>query len=513
MKYPFPAALALVLALFQGCSAPQLGPRNESRHLGLHDAKQTRLGQTIAPLVKLHAGDSGVHLLSDAYDAFAARALLAASAEKTLDIQYYIWHRDVTGTLLLHALTEAAERGVRVRLLLDDNGVGGMDPTLAAVNSHSNIEVRLFNPFPLRKPKALGYLTDFSRVNHRMHNKALISDNQASIVGGRNIADQYFGAAASVLFSDLDVMAIGPVVQKTSADFDRYWASPAAYPIEQLLQSVPESALATFRSEAISAQSEPEAELYLQAIRDSGIIQRLLDNELQLNWAKVQLVSDDPAKVTQMADQDVLISQQLTRVLGSPDTSVTLITPYFIPTKAGTELFADMSRRGVSIRVLTNSLAATDVAAVHAGYAKYRKQLLRAGVELFEFRSTAENGKSARLTGLFGSSGSSLHAKTFSVDGKRLFVGSFNFDPRSMNLNTEMGYVIHHPELASAMETTVNERVRDYAYQVKLDEKGDLYWVEFHADGKRFFTAEPDTGWFKRASVRVLSWLPIEALL
>ncbi|HEV8078763.1 MAG TPA: phospholipase D family protein [Marinobacter sp.] len=513
MKLLVFATVVLVLALLQGCAAPQLGPRISTSHLTLGESEHTHLGQAVTPLVKLHSSSSGVYLLSDPHTAFAARALLAASAEQTLDVQYYIWRRDVTGTLLLHALTLAAERGVRVRLLLDDNGVGGLDSTLAAVNSHSNIEVRLFNPFPLRFPKLLGYLTDFSRVNHRMHNKAFISDNQASIVGGRNIADEYFGAGNNLLFSDLDVMAVGPVVQKTSADFDRYWASPGAYPLEQLLNRPADNALAAFQREATLAQSKPDAQVYIQATRESGIVQHLLNNNLDLEWAPVQLVSDDPIKVTGQAEKNMLISHQLTQILGAPSTSVILITPYFIPTKAGTELFTDMARRGIRIRVLTNSLAATDVAAVHAGYAKYRKQLLQAGIELFEMRPTLGNDRNQRLDGPFGSSSSSLHAKTFAVDGKRLFVGSFNFDPRSMNLNTEMGYVINSPELATQMETAIEERVRDYAYQVKLDLKGNLYWVEFSDSGKQFFVTEPDTGWFKRASVTFFSWLPIEALL
>lgn len=513
MKHLFPAAAALLLTLLQGCSAPQLTERSESRYLNNEKAEQTQLGQAIAPLVKLHAGNSGVHLLSNAHDAFAARALLAASAERTLDVQYYIWNQDVTGTLLLHALTDAAERGVRVRLLLDDNGIGGLDSTLAAVNSHANIEVRVFNPFPLRKPKLLGYLTDFSRVNHRMHNKAFISDNQVSIVGGRNIADEYFGAASDVLFSDLDVLAVGPVVQETSADFDRYWASSAAYPIDQLVKAPKSGALADFRQQATRMQSEPDAQMYLNAIRESGIVQRLLTNALDISWAPVRLVSDDPGKIMGDADETVLISHQLTEVLGSPDTSVTLITPYFIPTETGSNLFEDMARQGIRVRVLTNALAATDVAAVHAGYARYRKQLLQAGVELFEMRPTLGQHDDKRLIGPFGSSGSSLHAKTFAVDGQRLFVGSFNFDPRSMNLNTEMGYVISSPELATLMATTVDEQIRDFAWEVRLDHKGNLYWVEYNGNDKTLLVKEPQTSWFKRASVTFFSWLPIEALL
>lgn len=220
-----------------GCSALS-SLENRATSMALFDTGATRLGQAISPLVEAHPGMSGIFPLADARDAFAARALLARAAERTLDLQYYIWHADMSGTLLFNAIRDAADRGVRVRLLLDDHGTSGVDTELAALDAHPDIEIRLFNPFVIRKPRAINYLTDFFRLNRRMHNKSFTADNQATIIGGRNTGDEYFGASDGLLYVDLDVMAVGPVVSEVSKDFDRYWASESSYPVERLLPSV-----------------------------------------------------------------------------------------------------------------------------------------------------------------------------------------------------------------------------------------------------------------------------------
>ncbi|WP_262358491.1 phospholipase D-like domain-containing protein, partial [Bordetella pertussis] len=228
-------ALAGCAILLGACTLPPPVDRTASHALDATQARATPLGQGVGELADTHPGLSGFHVLGDAQDAFAARMLLARAATRTLDVQYYIWRNDMTGTLLLQALHAAAERGVRVRLLLDDNGISGLDDALAALDAHPNAEVRLFNPFPTRSFKALGYLTDFSRLNRRMHNKSFTVDNQATIIGGRNIGDEYFGATDGVLFADLDVLAVGPVVGDVSAEFDAYWASESAWPAGPLL--------------------------------------------------------------------------------------------------------------------------------------------------------------------------------------------------------------------------------------------------------------------------------------
>ena len=366
-------------------------------------------------MLEAHPGLSGVYLLPDARDAFAARQLLAQTAERTLDVRYYIWRNDISGTLLFEALRAAADRGVRVRLLLDDNNTSGLDPLLAALDSHPNIEVRLFNPFVIRAPRWIGYVTDFFRLDRRMHNKSFTADNLATIVGGRNVGDEYFGARHGVLFADLDVLAIGPVVTEVSNDFDRYWASDSSYPLDRLLPAADRALIEEVRTAALRVESDPAAVDYVNALANSTFVREWSQGSLAPAWAVTHMISDDPAKGLGLAAPEALLIEKLRGIIGESATRVDLISPYLVPTSAGVDAFTALARRGVKIRVLTNALEATDVAVVHAGYAKRRKTLLENGIALYELRrlsSDAAEKKDARL----GSSGSSLHAKTFSVD-------------------------------------------------------------------------------------------------
>lgn len=503
-----------LLAGLTGCALPSLEGRSHSTALPLDQAQETMIGQAVTPLVQQHPGLSGIYPLFDPHDAYAARALLAFAAQKTLDVQYYIWRGDTTGTLMLDTLLQAAERGVRVRLLIDDNGITGLDDSLSALNAHPNIEVRLFNPFVLRWPKSLGFLMDFSRLNRRMHNKSFTVDNQVTIIGGRNVGDEYFGATQDVLFADLDVMAIGAVVQDVSTDFDRYWASQSAYPVDTLIKTGDSQALVTFQAQLQEAQGQPRAKEYQQVLRESDLVSHLVRGELDFQWARTTMISDDPAKALGPVNPEQLMVWQMDHVLGKPTSQVDLVSSYFVPTAAGVRAFEEMMKRpGMKVRVLTNSLAATDVAAVHAGYAKRRKALLEAGVQLLELRPTTDT-PTRHGSGPFGSSGSALHAKTFAVDGKRLFVGSFNFDPRSVNLNTELGFIIESPEMAQALSKSFEEVLPYRSYRVELDEQGDLVWIQLNEDGtERFFTSEPNASIWRRAGVGILSVLPIEWLL
>lgn len=475
----------------------------------------TRLGRAVAEQTTNHPGLSGIVPLENPLDAFVARALLAEASDTSLDVQYYIWRDDITGKLLLYSLYRAAERGVRVRLLLDDNGIAGMDDSLAALNHHDNVEVRLFNPFVIRSSRALGFLTDFGRLNHRMHNKSFTADNQATIIGGRNIADEYFGVGSGALFADLDVLAIGPVVDRVSQDFDRYWASQSSYPVDRLLSAASDEDLNALEISLAAVEQNAEAQRFVAALHNSDFLKALLDGEVSFVWAPVEMVSDDPAKAQGLEEEQGLLSQQLALALGEPQKTATLVSPYFVPGNPGVELFRDLEKAGVEVRILTNSLEANDVALVHSGYAKYREALLKAGVELFElrkFRSESE-GEKPRPGGIIGSSAASLHAKTFAVDGETLFVGSFNFDPRSANLNTELGFLIKSPELANALESAFPEQVRLAAYEVVLDEEGELRWLEFNGAETVEHRHEPNIGPFKRALVYLLSLLPVEPLL
>ena len=457
---------------------------------------------------------SGVHLLADSLDAFAARALLARAADRTLDVQYYIWHEDTTGALLFAALREAAGRGVRVRLLLDDGGTRGIDGTLAALDAHPNVEVRLFNPFVPRKPRAIGFLTDFSRANRRMHNKSFTADGRATIVGGRNIGDEYFGATDGILFRDLDVLAVGPVVTDVSSDFDRYWSSGSSYPVDRILAAATPEQSDALAASAHRLADDPAAQAYLQRVSQSSFLNDLIEGRLAMEWAPVRMVSDDPAKGLGMADREGSLPHKLRQIVGDPRETIDLVSAYFVPTAAGVEAFAVHARRGVEIGILTNALEATDVAVVHAGYAKHRKRLLQAGVKLYELRLQQGSSADRELSMLAGgSSGSSLHAKTFSIDSERVFVGSFNFDPRSIHLNTELGFVIDSPPIAQEIRTRLEQHMPEHAYQVLLSEEGAVYWLE-QRDGKLIrHDVEPGTSIWLRAGVWFLSLLPIDWML
>ncbi len=519
-------ALGLLLILLAGAGwavcamndLPPLHPR--SRSSAFTDTDDSRLGRAIAPQAAANPGLSGLYMLTDAREAFAARILLARSAERSIDTQYYIWHSDLTGTLLFNELRAAADRGVRVRLLQDDNTTSGLDSLLAALDAHPNIEVRLFNPFVTRKPRFVGFLTDFARLNRRMHNKSFTVDNQATIIGGRNIGDEYFAAGDGALFVDLDLLAVGQAVRDVSEDFDRYWASGSSYPAGQILPTVVPGRLREVEAEAKAIEQRPEARSYVEAVRSLPIVAGLSDGRLELEWAPVRMISDDPAKGLGTAAPGELFPARLEAVLEQPLRRVGLVSGYFVPTASGEARFSAMARRGVEVDILTNAFESTDVPIVHSGYIPYRRKLLESGIRLWELRSEAGSGPGRRgMTGV-GSTGSqargsqtALHAKTFTVDGERIFVGSFNFDPRSARLNTELGFVIESPRLARKVEEAFDRLVPLQAYEVRIDDKGKLVWIE-RRDGREIrHHVEPGTSFFGRAAIRFLSWLPIEWLL
>ncbi|MEM6051114.1 phospholipase D family protein [Erwinia sp. P7711] len=476
--------------------------------------EHSRLTRAVSPLVENHPEHSGIHPLEDGLDAFAARYLLMSMAEHTLDIQYYIWQNDMSGRLLFSAVLEAADRGVKVRLLLDDNNTMGLDETLSQLSKHKNIQIRLFNPFSFRTLRALGYLTDFARLNRRMHNKSFTVDGEATIVGGRNVGDEYFGAGEAPLFSDLDVLAIGPVVREVEKDFERYWMSRAVEPFNKVVDINEERAQAAVRlPEAWS--SDPQVERYLERIHASSFVTQLEAGDLPLIWAKTRLLSDDPRKGLGKAKAGSLLPQRMLEVIGKPQSQFDIISAYFVPTRAGVAQLLSLVRNGVKIAILTNSLAANDVSIVHAGYAKWRKKLLRHGITLYELKPHSDSREAPHDRGLTGNSGSSLHAKTFSVDNEKVFIGSFNFDPRSAMLNTEMGFVIESETLASSIHQRFIRQIQERAWTLRLDKWGRVNWVEYPGEGEKeqVHKHEPRTRFMQRLLVRLVWRLPIEWLL
>jgi putative cardiolipin synthase len=479
--------------------------------LAFADTDSTPLGAAVAPLVAAHPSQAGVVPLADGRDAFAVRALLAKAAQRSIDIQTYIWHADTTGSMLFEAMRQAADRGVRVRLLIDDNNTVGMDGLLALLDAHPHIEVRLFNPFVQRDLRLLGYAGDFARLNRRMHNKSFTVDNQVSVVGGRNIGDEYFEAGHASSFADLDLLMVGRIVREVSTVFDLYWNSASAYPAGAIVPQASATALAAAEVLLAESAEAPDAAHYRQALLSSQAVNRLLAGRIDWQWCPASLVFDDPKKVLQPPGQrDLLLLPRLVHAMGRPMRQLDLVSPYFVPGAEGTEALVALARGGVTVRVLTNSLAATDVGAVHAGYVGRRKTLLQGGVQLFELRPVPEDEHRARR-GVAGSTGrASLHAKTFALDRQRLFVGSFNLDPRSAALNTEMGVVVDCPALAEQLSEALDRAAPARAWQVTLDADGDLQWLDGTATP---LTHDPETGLPRRVGVKLMSWLPIEWLL
>jgi cardiolipin synthase C len=506
--------LFALVVVVTGC-ATLPPPKDRLETTAFTDTAGTRLGRAIAPGAAANPGKTGIHSLPDPRDAFAARILLANAAEKSLDTQYYIWNGDQVGYLMLQALWQAAERGVRVRLLLDDLNTKGLDPTLATLDAHPNIEVRLYNPLVGRDARALNFLTDFTRVNRRMHNKSFTVDNQATIVGGRNIADEYFGAGSGLTFADLDVLAVGSAVPEVSREFDVYWNSASAYPASGFVGPPMPDGTTNLEAKFVANRGDPESTAYLEAVRATPLVRDLLDRKLNFEWTTAELIYDDPAKTLDTTERtDVLLLPELVRKIGPVEKTLDIVSPYFIPGAAGTEQLVALAKRGITVRILTNSLATSEAKSVHSGYAKRRRDLLQGGVRLYEIKGTA--AQHAEESGRRFGSGSStgLHAKTLAVDSRRIFVGSFNLDPRSARLNTELGLVISSPALAQGLTRFFEVEVPMLAYEVRLAANGSsLEWIERTASGEKHYDTEPESSWSARMGVELLSILPIDWML
>ncbi|MCU4652976.1 phospholipase D family protein [Roseibacterium sp. SDUM158016] len=471
----------------------------------------TQLGAAILPLMARHEGLSGVVPLADGRDALAARILLARAAEESIDVQYYIWQMDTTGWLLLDELRAAAERGVRVRLLLDDNGIPGLDNVLSALDAMENVEVRIFNPFTMRSPKLLSYAFDFFRLNRRMHNKSMTVDGIATVIGGRNIGDIYFAYGEGTAYFDFDVLAVGPAAADVSDNFDAYWTSGSSYAAADVLPAS-EGGLEEMAAAVAEAETSARASAYAAVVAEAPVLSRVLAGEDVLEWTTVTLVSDDPAKGLGQAAEDGLLIDQLPMLIGRPERTLDLVSAYLIPGEIGTAQIEGYLADGIRTRLVTNSLEATDVPVVHSAWIGYRDRLVREGAEILELRSRPDRPEGASLLQLLTGSQSSLHAKTFAVDGERIFIGSFNFDPRSASLNTEMGFLIDSPEIATALSRALD--ATETFFQVSAGPDGAIIWTETIEGGEVVtFDREPNTSAFQRGMVTFMSWLPVEWIL
>jgi putative cardiolipin synthase len=510
-----PSLLLAATAALLACCASLPPPQDRIASTAITETADTRLGRAVVPHVAPNPGKSGIHKFPDPHDAFAARVRMAAAAEKTIDAQYFIWNGDQVGYLLFEALWQAAERGVRVRLLLDDANTSGMDPTIAALDAHPNIEIRLYNPFVQRGSRALGYLTDFTRLNHRMHNKSFTADNQLSVIGGRNMANEYFGAGRGIGFADIDVLVVGPAVRDISKEFDIYWNSASAYPAAGFVGAPGPEAVAMLKEKFASTRADPITVEYLTAVERAPLLAELREGKLELVWSTPHVAYDDPAKTLEDERAELLLFTKLVETMGRPEKSFDLVSPYFVPGTGGTARLIDLANRGVKVRILTNSLGASDETVVHAGYMTHRVELLRAGIALWELKPTVAT-LAVETKHRFGSGGvAGLHAKTFAVDDARIFVGSFNFDQRSAHLNTEMGMVIDSPEIASQLGEFFDKTVPQMAYEVRLAPDGaNLVWIERIPGGEeKRYDYDPETDGWTRFKVKFMSILTIDWLL
>jgi putative cardiolipin synthase len=501
-------AAGCALVILAGCASIDYDyPRDESYFEP--DTAETYLGQEIIPVVASKPPDqSGFYPMEDGVDALAARLLLAQRAEKTIDVQYYLIKNDIVGRAFILSLLRAADRGVRVRLLLDDMFTKGYDIGMAALHSHPNFEVRIFNPFRRGAAgRTLGAVTEFGRINRRMHNKSFTIDNQITIIGGRNIADEYFGVREDAKFGDLDVVCVGSVVQEVSNMFDTYWNHPTALPAPAFVKELkdPEAALNELRDRLEGALDDIRESEYAGAVR--ARISKYVESDSSLyEWAPYQLVVDSPDKgIKKKAEEADSITTPLLESLRRAEHELLIISPYFVPLKGGIEGLSEIQNRGVKVTVLTNSLAANNQFTVHGGYAPSRKPLLEAGVKIYEVRPDADvsgtefvNASGARAT---------LHTKAFIVDDKEVFIGSFNFDPRSANINTELGVIIHDPELALLFGALIEDALRKQTYEVFLNERGKVRWRGYVNGEEVIYDKEPETTWgqrFKAGFARIL---------
>lgn len=480
----------------------------------------TDLVAAISEQNEIHPDLSGYHPIVTGANAFASRSILTSMATRNIDAQYYIWHDDQAGQLMLKDLWDAAERGVIVRLLLDDfNNSAKFDQHLLRFASHPNIAVRIINPLMYRKFQTLNFVTGLPRINRRMHNKSMTFDKQITIIGGRNIGDEYLSNDKNSQFADLDVLLIGKVVADIDNSFASYWSAPISFDI-QTLATLDKGETTDFLEglDKLRADeknnSKSSLNVYKTAIEDSSIDNDLINKRVPFRWTDMQFLSDDVGKLTKTVPADTNLVHQLRTLLGSPAKRLTIISSYFVPTKDGVNTLVELAEAGIDIKILTNSFDATDVTAVHSGYSQWRPSLLRAGVKIYELKSTAsEEKRENKLWKARSQSSTSLHAKTFAVDDYQVFIGSYNVDPRSANINTEMGVIINDEELAKQLHSALSDELLGQAYEVKLLENGSLQWHTVEAGEKVVYDSEPRVDISDHVWLAIMSWLPIDWLL
>lgn len=508
---PWTNVVCLCCTLVLVACAPKTRTYEKTVTASVPAGSDTTLARAARRLGDPKDGRSGVRLINDGEQALVSRLLLAAAAEQTIDAQYYLLHNDPTGHLFAASLLQAADRGVRVRLLVDDMDTSSYDAMTAALDHHENIEIRLFNPFWRDQSLVIAGLTDFKRINRRMHNKSITADNTFTIVGGRNIGAEYFLAREEMNYADLDVLAAGPVVTDVSTSFDAYWNSEFAVPARAVIEDPKEFTLSDARDRLNELVEDAKKTEYGAALRRSAE-ENFARGALSLDWVPAKLYADPPSKAAGVEGSDPILASQLLPYFENAENEVHIVSAYFVPRNKGVKWMTELENRGVDVKVVTNSLASNDVAPVYAHYAKKRRALLRGGVELYELRPDAYQVQRRGIN--WGQSRSGLHSKAFAVDDRYLFVGSFNWDPRSVNINTEMGILIDSPTLTVQTLGALDEALPAYTYEVTLENAGQLKWRTQGEDGSILeYDSEPTGSAWDHIVAGFLSILPIGSQL
>lgn len=466
----------------------------------------------IAAVLQQTTGDQdAIFPLADGNDALAARLQMIDQADRTLDLQSFLIKPDQAGALISQALLKAAERGVRVRILLDDAFFGPDYNQIALIDSHANAEVRIFNPLSRNSLKTVNFLFDFARLNRRMHNKSFIADNSLAIIGGRNIADEYFLTDRTVEFTDFELFLAGAAVQDIAATFDLFWNDAYAVPLRALNRRLSQAALHIARLNLQSRADRAASGIFNRAV-NADYLRDVHRGRIKPGSGYVQVVSDSPEKLRRpVAGAEKRVAESLFQAMLIAQEEVTVVTPYFVPQDYGARFFQDLAAKGIRVRIVTNSLASTNHPYAHGGYYRHRKALLAAGVELYEIRADAPVvlgqvpvGSPVKLT---------MHTKAIFIDRARFFAGSLNFDPRSINLNSELGVFVDDPKTTAQLIREIDERLRDYAFSLRLTPQNRIEWLYQGGGLNEVYVVEPKAGLVANLLSITARFLPIEGLL
>lgn len=505
---------SLALITLTGCSLP-MNQSNKQPPIQIH-AEHWLNGSNVD--MQMSQGLTAYLALDDAFISIASRLHLINKAQHNIDLQYYIWEDDSIGHLMLAELLKAADRGVKVRLLIDDQNGTKLDATLKQLAAHPNFEIKLFNPYKFRKLRVIDYAFRLKHINHRMHNKLIIADGAIAVTGGRNISREYFDASDNFQFTDMDILFYGTAVQHANDIFHEFWNDNLSYSVPQLLGDGNQEQLSKLRQYyELTALQKDQLKKRIE-LAEKQINKHLKDRPI--NWAKAHFIADSPNKIRGEATNDQLIYSQMLNIMGEPKQHLELVSAYFVPTRKGTDYLVNLSKSDVRIRILTNSFLANDVAVVHAFYQKYRHDLLQNGIKLYEFKPYIERTKrtwyevvTGNVIPAKGKNTSSLHAKFFDIDGM-VFIGSFNFDPRSANLNSEVGLVVESDVLQKYISKSLDQYLPQIAYELKLNKQGEIIWLDQHKDGSIVeYKHDPETTKFQRFAMQAVSYLPIEWMM